>query len=413
MSGEILFLAHRMPFPPDRGDKIRSSHVLKHLAGLAPVHAATFAETAADLAQEPQLAGLCTSHLLAKRSKPLPLAGAEALLRRQPVSLTAFHSPAIQAYVNEVLRERPIAAIYVFSGQMGQFVPDWFDGPVILDFVDVDSAKFDAYGAAGSGPKAWIDAREGRLLAAEEARLARRARHSLFVSEEEAALFRSRLSSPERNTCDIRALRNGIDCAVFDPAAVAPKPALTELPAPRLIFTGQMDYAPNIAAAQRAITRLMPAIRAELPDATLHVVGRNPPATLRALHGLNGCHVWGEVADIRTWLRGAEIALVPLEIARGVQNKVLEAMAMELPVVLTSGTATGIGARDGEHLSIADCDAELVARVVELARDPGKATSLGQSARRHVADTLSWPATLAPLEALLFGSAQGQPRHAA
>ncbi|HQV02602.1 MULTISPECIES: TIGR03087 family PEP-CTERM/XrtA system glycosyltransferase [unclassified Novosphingobium] len=413
MSGEILFLAHRMPFPPDRGDKIRSSHVLKHLAALGPVHAATFAENEADLAQEPQLEVLCASHLLVRRRKPLPLAGAEALLRRQPVSLTAFHSPAIRAYVDKVLQERPIAAIYVFSGQMGQYVPDWFDGPVILDFVDVDSAKFDAYGASGSGPRAWIDAREGRLLAAEEARLARRARHSLFVSAEEAALFQSRLSGPDRNPCDIRALRNGIDCAVFDPASVAPELALTELPAPRLIFTGQMDYAPNIAAAERAITRLMPAIRAELPEASFHVVGRNPPAAMKALHRQNGCHVWGEVADIRTWLRGADIALVPLEIARGVQNKVLEAMAMELPVVLTSGAATGIGARDGEHLSIIDSDAELVGRVVELARDPGKATSLGHSARRYVADTLSWPATLAPLEALIFGSAQGQPRHAA
>ncbi len=413
MSAEVLFLAHRMPFPPDRGDKIRSSHVLKHLAALGPVHVATFAENKADLAHEPQLEKLCASHCLIKRRKPLTLAGAEALLHRQPVSVTAFHSAAIQAWVDKVLRERPIAAVYVFSGQMGQYVPDWFEGPVILDLVDVDSAKFEAYGASGSGPRAWIDAREGRLLANVEARLARRARHTLFVSDEEAALFKARLAEFDRDRCDIRALRNGIDCMVFDPAEVAPEPAMTERPAPRLIFTGQMDYAPNIAAAERAISRLMPGIRARFPDASLHIVGRNPPAALAARHGQEGCHVWGEVPDIRTWLRGADLALVPLEIARGVQNKVLEAMAMELPVVLTPGAATGIGANDGEHLLVAASDAELVQRVIDLAENLDQARSLGRAARGYVSSTLSWPASLAPLEGLLFGGELGQSRHAA
>ncbi len=410
MSAEVLFLAHRMPFPPDRGDKIRSSHILRHIAGLAPVHVATFAENAADLFQEPTLAALCASHCLVHRTKPLALAGAEALLRGQPVSLTAFHSARLQGYVEHVLRERPISAIYVFSGQMGQYVPDWFEGRMILDFVDVDSAKFEAYAAAGSGPRAWIDAREGRQLAAEEARLTHRADVSLFVSDEEAALFRTRLAAPE---CQVAALRNGIDCAVFDPATVVAEPRLLALPGPRLIFTGQMDYAPNIAAAERAITRLMPVIRARLPGVSFHVVGRNPPESLKAFHGRDGCHVWGEVTDIRTWLAGADLALVPLEIARGVQNKVLEAMAMALPVVLTPGAATGIGARDGEQLAIAASDEELVARVMKLAGQPEIAAQLGQRARHYVADQLSWPATLAPLAGLLGLAAKAAPRHAA
>jgi polysaccharide biosynthesis protein PslH len=408
VSGEVLFLAHRMPFPPDRGDKIRSSHVLRHLAGLAAVHVATFAENDADAAQEPVLAGLAASHCLIRRTKPLPLAGAEALLRRQPISLTAFHSPHLQAYVDRVLRERPITAIYVFSGQMGQYVPASFAGRVILDFVDVDSAKFDSYGEAGTGPRAWIDAREGRLLAAEEERLAQRADVSLFVSDEEAALFASRIDGE----CNVRALRNGIDCTVFDPAKTQAEPAIRKLPAPRLIFTGQMDYPPNIAAAERAIERLMPLIRAKLPDASFHVVGRNPPEFLKASRGRNGCYVWGEVTDIRTWLAAADMALVPLEIARGVQNKVLEAMAMALPVVLTPGAANGIGASDGDHLSIADSDEALVEAVVRLASAPQVAQTLGRNARNFVAQNLCWPATLAPLAQLL--GIQGKiARHAA
>lgn len=413
MSGEVLFLAHRMPFPPDRGDKIRSCHLLRHLASLGPVHVATFAETAADLAHAPQLAALAASHCLVRRTKPLPLAGAEALLRGQPVSLTAFHSMRLAGYVAQVLRERPIEAIYVFSGQMGQYVPVWFKGRVILDFVDVDSAKFEAYAVDGSGPRAWIDGREGRLLKAEEARLAARADCSLFVSQEEADLFRSRLSGADRAVRDVRALRNGIDSETFNPAMVQPEPRLAAMPGLKLIFTGQMDYAPNIAAAERAITRLMPAIRQALPEASFHVVGRNPPEALTVHHGQNGCHVWGEVADIRTWLAGADMALVPLEIARGVQNKVLEAMAMELPVVLSQGAATGIAARDGEHLAVAEADADLVARVLALAADRPVAKAMGQAARRFVVETLSWEASLAPLAGLLRDGARKEARHAA
>lgn len=410
--GEILFLAHRMPFPPDRGDKIRSCHVLRHLASLAPVHVATFAETDKDQAEEPQLAALAASHCLVRRTKPVPLAGLEALLKRRPVSLTAFHHPDLISYVSRVLREQPIDTIYVFSGQMGQYIPDDFKGRVIFDFVDVDSAKFEAYGRDRSGPHGWIDAREGRLLRTEEARLARLADHSLLVSAEEAALFAERLLPADRAQCDVRALRNGIDSQFFDPDTVQPELRLLDCTGPRLIFTGQMDYAPNIAAAQRAIERLMPLIRAAVPDATFHVVGRNPPEALRVLDGVNGSRVWGEVDDVRTWLAGANLALVPLELARGVQNKVLEAMAMSLPVVLTSSAATGIGASHGQHLLIADDDAALAEAVLRLINDTALAKAIGQQARGHVVGTLSWQATLAPLAAML-GKAQSEVRHAA
>lgn len=401
MRGEVLFLSHRIPFPPDRGDKIRSHHILRHIAALAPVHVACFADDARDLAAEGELAALAASHCLIERSKPLVLAGLESLVQHAPVSFPAFASAQLHNYVAQTLRERPISAIYVFSGQMGQYVPDDFRGRVVFDFVDVDSAKFEAYAASGKGWRRWIDAREGRLLGTEEARLARRADVSLLVSDEEAALFRARLPLADQGSCDVRALRNGIDAVSFDPALVRPEPRLLACSAPRLIFTGQMDYAPNIAAAGRVIDRLLPAIRERVPGATFHVVGRNPPPDLLARHGQDGAHVWGAVDDIRTWLGGADLALVPLDLARGVQNKVLEAMAMRLPVVLTSGAATGIGARDGLHYAIADSDAALVDRVAALLASPHTVSAMGREARRFVLDRLSWEATLAPLGALL------------
>ena len=410
--GEILFLAHRIPFPPDRGDKIRSHHLLKALAALAPVHVATLADDVRDWDQEGELQAIAASYCLQRRSKPLALAGAEAVLKGVPVSQTAFHHPAIERYIAQVLKERPIDTIVAFSSQMGQYIPASFGGRVLFDFVDVDSAKFEAYAEQGHGPMAWVNAREGRMLRAEEARLARLADVSLLVSPEEAALFAARLSPEDRARCDVRGMRNGIDSVFFDPAVVSPEPRLRELSGPRLIFTGQMDYAPNVDAALRVARRILPSLREQFAGASFHVVGRNPTDELKALHGQDGVHVWGGVPDIRTWLAGAHLALVPLDIARGIQNKVLEAMAMSLPIVLTSGAATGIGAEDGRDLLMADSDEDLIEAARKVLAEAELAAALGAAARRFVVGRMSWAATLAPLAGLI-GREGSKSRHAA
>lgn len=412
MKHEILFISHRMPFPPDRGDKIRSHHVLKRLATLAPVHVATFADDERDIAEEVELAAIARSYCLVRRVKPLVLAGVQAVVRRRPVSLAAFDHAELAQYIGRTLRERPVSTIYVFSGQMGQYIPAWFKGRVIFDFVDVDSAKFEAYAQQDLGLRRWINQREADLLRREEERLARLADVSLLVSAEETALFRARLSPEAAASCDVRVLRNGIDSRYFDPVGVRPEPRLLDCGGPRMIFTGQMDYAPNIQAALRVIERLLPAIRGLLPNASFHVVGRNPADELKAWHGRDGVHVWGGVEDMRPWLAGAELALVPLEIARGVQNKVLEAMSMALPVVMTAAAATGIGGEAGRHYEVADSDADLVERVTALLSHPRRGWNMGVEARRFVVDTLSWQASLAPL-AQMLGQPQAKVRDAA
>jgi sugar transferase (PEP-CTERM/EpsH1 system associated) len=398
VNGEIIFLAHRIPFPPDRGDKIRSHHILKALAELAPVHVATFAETAADRAQQPALVSLAASHCLVTRSKPVSFAGLEALARGEPVSLAAFRHRAIADFVAKTLRERPVDTIYVFSGQMGQFIPRNWDGRVVVDLGDVDSAKFEAYAREAAWPLSALYAREDRLLRAEEERLARIADHTLLVSEAEAALLRSRLSNPEG--LSIGALGNGIDFDAFDPARTAPHPELAATPGPHLVFTGQMDYPPNVAAVQRVARAILPEIRKTHLAAQFHIVGRAPAAEVRALAS-DGVRVWGEVAAVQPFLAAADLIVAPLTIARGVQNKVLEAMAMARPVLLTPGAATGIDAVDGVHFAVEDRDEALVARALGLLSDPAAARMMGEAARRLVTDTLSWSAMLAPLPGLL------------
>ena len=393
MSG-ILFLAHRVPFPPDRGDKIRSHHVLKALAELAPVHVGCLAETAADRAAELDLVEIATTWCTPTRSKPLPLAGLEAIVRDKPVSLTAFHHPVLAEWVARTLERGEIDTIYVFSGQMGQYVPAGWQGRLVVDLVDVDSAKFEAYAHEKPFPMSWIDAREARLLRTEEARLAARADRTLLVSNAEAALLVSRL--PEGTAANVAVLGNGIDAEKFDPARVGPHAALAT-GGPHFVFTGQMDYRPNVDAALRAIERIMPEIRAAHPTAQFHVVGRAPAPELLARNGSGGARIWGEVPDMRPFLAAADVVLAPLTIARGVQNKVLEAMAMARPVLVSPEAATGLPGKDGVHFAVADGDEAFAQRALALLARRDAGAEMGEAARRLVVETASWPAMLASL----------------
>ncbi len=395
--GEILFLAHRIPFPPDRGDKIRSHHILKALARLAPVHVGTFADDEQDCDPEAELALTATTYHIAHRTKPLIMAGLQALATRRPVSIPAFANSGLHTYVRQTLATRPIATIYAFSSQMAQYIPADFPGRVVMDFVDVDSAKFEAYADQARQPLRTLYAREGRMLAAYEAEVAQRADLSLLVTEEEAALFRARLDPASRSACDIRALGNGIDCNRFSPTFVNTAPELALAPGPHLLFTGQMDYPPNVAAVVRFATRIMPAIRERFGHAQFNIVGRKPSPAVAALDGEAGTRVWGKVEDMRTWLVGADLVVAPLEIARGVQNKVLEAMAMGRPVLASPGAATGIAARDGVEIAIAGNDAEFIARATALLAAPQDRAALGLAARAFITDHQSWLAMLADL----------------
>ncbi|MEO0461981.1 MAG: TIGR03087 family PEP-CTERM/XrtA system glycosyltransferase [Pseudomonadota bacterium] len=400
---EILFLAHRVPFPPNRGDKIRSCHLLKKLATLGPVHVGCFAESAEDRAAEAEVAAIAATHCVVNRSKPLVFAGAQAVVEGKPVSLTAFHSARLAAWVRETCAARGICTIVVFSGQMGQYIPSDFAGRVIVDLCDVDSAKFGNYAEAGE--RVWLNTREARLLAAEEERLARRADATILISANEAELFRTRLQFP--SMADIHVIGNGIDADAFDPARVVPHPDLVSAPGPHFVFTGQMDYRPNEAAALWAIERFVPEMRARHSNAVLHIVGRNPTADLERHAGTQGVRIWGEVPDVKPFLAAATCVIAPLLIARGVQNKVLEAMAMARPVLLTPEAATGINAADAKHWMVAPADpAAMRARFEALFAHLEAPAQMGANARKFVLDHHAWDAMLAPLEELVDGKSE-------
>ena len=398
---DVLFLAHRIPFPPDRGDKIRSWHLLRHLSGLARVHLACFADDAADAAHLPALRAalggrLGEAHVEIRRTGKA-VAGARALLERKPASLTLFDSGSLRRFVDRLLGDGRIGTVFAFSGQMAQFVPEGLRQRFVMDLGDVDSAKFAQYAKEGSGPMRWVHRREAALLADFERTTAARADVATFVSEAEAALFRARTG-----LANIRALSNGIDFGHFSPdAAFAPPGPEAAGPGPRLLFTGQMDYPPNVDAVCWFAEQVLP----RLPEAHFVIAGRNPEPRVKALAG-ERVTVTGAVDDMRRWLAAAEIVVAPLRIARGIQNKVLEAMAMARPVVASPAAFEGIEAESGRELIVADGAEAMAEAIRALLADPAEAAETGRRARARVERSYSWEQRLAPLAQMVFPGRQ-------
>jgi len=403
MTGEILFLCHRIPFPPDRGDKIRSCNLLKRLAQVAPVHVGCFADDDRDMGFAGELAAIAQSHCLLRRDKSRIVAGLTGLAKREPLLVSLFDNPGLHQWVAQTLADRPVRAVVAYSAQMAHFVPTLPPGVrFLMDFVDFDSAKYAAYGAQGSGPMGWINRREGRVLLDFERRVAARADISTFVSEAEAALFRAASGlGPDR----IVPLENGVALDYFDPAADFPP--VDHGDGPLLVFTGQMDYRPNVEAVESFARQTLPAIRTVHPNARFAIVGRNPSKVVEALAAQPGVIVTGGVPDVRGWLAAADIVVAPLRIARGIQNKVLEAMAMARPVVASPQAAEGIDAQDDLHLLIAANPDEEAATINALLANPAHAAQLGLAARARMEARYRWSATLAHLPDLLFGQSAG------
>jgi sugar transferase (PEP-CTERM/EpsH1 system associated) len=401
---EILFIAHRVPYPPDRGDKIRSWHEFRYLSERAHVHLAALADDPRDLEHDAVLDQVAASHCVVERGSTDLWRVANGFLRHEPLSVALFRKRKLAAYIRDVVANRPLSAVFVYSGQMAGYVPAL--GPsvrFVMDFCDVDSAKFAAYGREGRGPMAMVYRRESALLASLEVEVARRASASLFVSEAEATLFRS---LPGAGSIATTVVENGVDVRHYDPDEHYPFPAqLAGRDGPKIVFTGQMDYRPNVEAVVDFATNSFPAIRARHADAWFIIVGRNPNDAVRALAGQPGVLITGEVPDVRPYLTAADVVVAPLRIARGIQNKVLEAMAMAKPVVASAQAAEGIDAESGRDLLVASSPAAEAGLVLDMLGHSDRAAAIGLAARRRVVERYGWDATLASLDQLVLGDA--------
>ena len=265
---------------------------------------------------------------------------------------------------------------------MAQYVEDFHRLPTLIDFVDVDSAKWTQYAPRHRWPLSWLYRREGRLLLDYERRMAARSTRSFFVTENEAALFCQQ--APE---CRVRveAMCNGVDADYFSPDPSRPSPyKADELP---VVFTGAMDYLPNVDAVAWFKQEVLPDVLKRWPKARFYIVGRSPTAAVLALAG-DQVVVTGTVPDVRPYLQHAAVVVAPLRIARGIQNKILEAMAMARPVIASAECAAAVDAEKGTELLTAGSPAEYIAELARVLDAPEAAVSIGQAARRRVVEQL-------------------------
>ena len=409
MKPPLLFLCHRIPYPPNKGDKIRSFHLLHHLSQHFTIYLATFVDDPLDWPWVPEVEKFCEKCLFLNlnpwRAK---IRGLSGLLTGEALSVPYYASSAMTQWVTQQVRQHSIDHVLVFSSSMAQFVmgADLQFKRKVIDFVDIDSDKWQQYAQQKSFPLSYIYRREARCLLDFERQLDREFDAGLFVSSSEAALFKDLV--PE-TASKIGFYNNGVNTDYFqpDPALINPYPA----DIPTLVFTGAMDYWPNIDAVIWFAAEVLPQLRIEHPELLFYIVGSNPARAVRQLHGDNGVMVTGRVEDVRPYLQYATGAVAPMRIARGVQNKVLEAMAMQRTVVVSTKGLESIDAVHGEQVLLADEATEYLDQIKQLLN--GSCQGIGNRARKFVVENFVWEKNLPEVVLLLDNSAEIDPGLAA
>ncbi len=346
----LLFLCHRLPWPPSKGDKIRSYHVLRRLAEHYRVYLGAFVDDPADWQYVAPVEALCAEVCV----RPLPpwsvrWRALQSLVRGDALTVGAYRDRVMQHWVDRLLSERKLDLVVCYSSGVAQFVMAQPQLRRVMDFVDVDSDKWQQYAQINHGLKRLLYQREARRLAQFERTIAAQFDASVFVSAAEAAFFRQQVPTAAGK---VHGIPNGVDGEYWDPQRVYANPYQ---PGERVVvFVGAMDYRANVHAAQWFAHEVWPRVFAQCPDARFYIVGSKPTATVRALGQLAGITVTGRVEDVRPYLAHACAVTAPLRIARGIQNKVLEALAMEKVVLATPEAWEGIEDFAGRQGCISD-----------------------------------------------------------
>lgn len=341
----ILFLCHRLPWPPDKGDKIRSYRVLRRLAEHYRVYLGTFIDDPADWRHLPEVesvcAGVCARPLQPWRTRWRALT---SLARGEALTVGVYRDRDMRRWVERVLADQRPELAVCFSSGVAPFVLPHDRLRRIMDFVDVDSDKWSQYARTHRGLAGMIYRREARCLAKWERAIAERFDASIFVSDPEAGFFRKQVPPAAGK---VHGIPNGVDAAYWDPQHDYSNPYR---PGERaVVFVGAMDYRANVDAVEWFARAVWPRIFGQRPEARFYIVGRKPTAAVRTLGELPGIVVTGGVEDVRPYVAHAHAVTAPLRIARGIQNKVLEALALEKVVLATPEAWEGIEDFEGRQ----------------------------------------------------------------
>jgi len=383
----LLFISHRVPYPPDKGERVRAFHEIRALAEHFRVTLAYLAHDRRDGEAAGPLGQWCEQVLFAPAGGKVGwLRGGLAMLAGRSVTEGYFASRAMRRLLAEETAREPFGLVFAYCTSALPYAVAVPAARRVIDLVDVDSAKWAAYAESARWPKSWLFRREAAGVRALERRAAAEFDAALLVSPAEVAVA-------DGPADKLIAISNGVDLDYFAPAGAPSQP-------PSVVFTGQMDYRPNVEGVCWFVQRVWPGLRQAAPELTFQIVGRSPAKAVQDLAAQPGVIVTGAVPDVRPYLSAATAAVVPLRIARGIQNKVLEAMAMGRAVVASPAALAGLDVHAGRELLQADAPDQWRDHIVALLREPGRRDGLGAAARACVAARYTWSARLEPLVSL-------------
>jgi sugar transferase (PEP-CTERM/EpsH1 system associated) len=391
---QIFFICRRVPFPPDRGDKIATFNVIRHLARQHEVHVFCLGDGAEDIANSSGLDDC------AKSVTAVPVGGAairwraaKALLTGEPLSVAALDETELHDAIKrkyDVLRPD---LILVYSSNVAQFAEHFPLTPRVMQFGDLDSLKWGQYAGRSPIPLKWVYAAEERRLLAYERRIAKEFSASLVHTAQEQSDFERLIPG-----VPVALVGNGVDLDHFRSAGRVKEPG-------GIVFTGVMDYRPNVDAVQWFCDAVLPLVRAQIPQASFTICGNRPARPVRRLARRPGVLVTGRVPDTRPYLDRSQVFVAPLRMARGIQNKLLEALAMGLPCVASTAAWRGTALAHGDGIMASDAAEEFAGHVARLLRDGAYRAQMAAKARAAVEAHYRWETQLAPLDRIIDGLA--------
>jgi sugar transferase (PEP-CTERM/EpsH1 system associated) len=395
---KILYVCHRFPFPPKRGGKIRPFNMIRHFT--ARGHEVTVCSLARSPSEAEEGGGIsdhCARFEMATVWNPVQVLRMVARLPlATPSSMGFFYSRELKGRIDRLLETEDFGLIFVHCSSVAQYVEHVRDTPKILDFGDMDSCKWLEYARYKPFPLSLGYRLEGAKMAAEEKRLARKFDLCTATTRAEWETLESYGAARDTGW-----FPNGVDAEFFKPDGGGYDPDT-------LSFIGRMDYYPNQECMFRFCRETWPLIRAERPEAKLLIVGADPSPAVRALGECPGVTVTGSVPDVRPYVLGSAAMVAPLAIARGTQNKILEAMAMGVPVVTSPAAAGGVDAEGGVHFLVADSPRDFARACLDLMGNPLLRTRLSRRGRARMLSHHDWNASMARLDALVERAVAGR-----
>lgn len=409
---KILFIAQRIPYPANKGEKIRSFNQAKYLADLGhAIHVIAPIEHANEITDCEQLAQLTNFSCDYVQLSPKPLRLLTGLIKNESLTVANFYSNQLQNKIDTAINNTAFDAILCTSSAVAKYI---FNSQalnalakkpkLLLDYMDLDSDKWQQYASKSGAPMKWVYQREAKLIATYERKVQQAFDATFFIADAEVALFKehtrnylSTMNTPsEYSMNNVYTLGNGMNTEEFYPATTP-----VQNPEPVFIFTGVMDYKPNVDAVVWFVENCWPAILKEFPDAEFIIAGMNPNSAVMNLQQYSGITITGFVDEILPFYHKADYFVAPFRLARGVQNKILQAFACGLPVISTPMGAEGIECNNDEHILLADTPEVFLQQIQRLHADKALSASLTTHALQLIQQEYSWQGKLAPLKEII------------